>query len=200
MVTRYAVHDLLRIESGIASNWTEAPAWVRPSLERAPWVVVRRERVLIGIAVGVRGADRSERFATIVDASAVCEKLTPGDLVARVRDVGRLDRAFHDVRRAASDCDLTLGPVGAFAFELASGKTSTTQRSDLDLLVSGDGVSRASLRDFLTACDGISKTFAVTPDVEVAFGNRAVALRELLSAEWVVAKTPWGPRIIACPV
>ena len=59
----------------------DAPPWVRRGLGAAPWVVVRRAAAPTGqVAVGVRGANRSERYGTEVDLDDVREVVAPEDL------------------------------------------------------------------------------------------------------------------------
>ena len=59
------------------------PSWSHEALSRAPWVVVRRapfENELI--PVGVRGKNRSERFAAFAHAAAVVQCVSPEDLAS----------------------------------------------------------------------------------------------------------------------
>jgi phosphoribosyl-dephospho-CoA transferase len=137
-----SVHTLLRISSA-ADLATSAPAWAVTSLARAPWVVVRRapaERA--GIAVGVRGAARAERFASTLAPGKVRERVTPCALVARrawsARACARPALAVLDEVAAVMERFAfagAWGPVGSVGFELASGCPTTHAASDLDLML-----------------------------------------------------------------
>ncbi|WP_269750733.1 phosphoribosyl-dephospho-CoA transferase MdcG domain-containing protein [Candidatus Burkholderia verschuerenii] len=60
-------HDLARLADD-TTPFADAPSWVADALTRAPFVVARRApRIGHSIAVGIRGATRSERFGTWLD-------------------------------------------------------------------------------------------------------------------------------------
>ena len=189
-----APHDLLRIDPGRAHDW-DVPPWVRPALERAPWVVVRRMQSARGLAVGVRGSQRCERYAASIGADDVLEHLTPYQLVARIPVAGgTLDRAAASIVHAARRSGIAWGPAGAYGFELASGLRVTHARSDLDGIIAG--TSRERLHDFAAACADISAATGVRLDFEVQIEDCGVALDELLGATGrVLAKTSAGAEL-----
>ena len=193
------VHDLIRIDAGIAAHW-DAPAWVAAALEHAPWVVVRRACAAEGIPIGVRGARRAQRFAARIEPGDVRKRIVPGDLVARSgADAGRLAHAARAVDAAARSLRIRWGPAGAYGFELASGTCATHGASDLDIVIDGDS-PRAALAEFAARCAQIERTTHVRIDAEVLFESAGIALRELVSgAPAVLAKTPAGPLLVASP-
>jgi phosphoribosyl-dephospho-CoA transferase len=75
-------HDLLRIDGLDALvSQTVCPLWVHTALERAPYVVVRRQRTAAEmVAVGVRGQTRSERYAAFLPTHAIRQLITPEQL------------------------------------------------------------------------------------------------------------------------
>jgi phosphoribosyl-dephospho-CoA transferase len=73
-------HDLLLLDDGIC--FPGAPAWVAEAMARAPVVVVRRAEVADGVAIGIRGSDRTQRYGAIVSAGAVLAALAPEHLLA----------------------------------------------------------------------------------------------------------------------
>src|SRR6202522_1307036 len=89
------VHDLLEIESGsLATGSIAQPPWVRRMLIDCPWVVVRRALAPAGyIAVGVRGASRSERWGGYCAARHVTPIARPADLLALRRGAAHVHRA-----------------------------------------------------------------------------------------------------------
>jgi phosphoribosyl-dephospho-CoA transferase len=197
-VQTYRVHDLVRIDPNLAARWAGAPQWVASALQRAPWAVVRRAAPQHAIPIGVRGLDRTQRFAAEILMSDVREVRSPEDLVAGRGENLRLDRVFSACLEAAQRRGLRIAPIGAFGFERASGFPATRAGSDLDLLLRAGGAEIDLLRSFDAACAAIAQESGVPIDVEVAFGNDGVALSELVRGGDVVAKTPHGPRIVAC--
>ena len=133
------VHDLLQIDlASLSSGCAAEPSWVRPAMLDCPWVVVRRSQAVSGlIAVGVRGDQRSERWAASCERSLVREIVRPEDLVRTSNDMGRTPalRALQEMSERWADLALPWGPVGSVGFELASGRKITTEASDLDLVI-----------------------------------------------------------------
>ena len=134
-------HDLLRLAPE-APDFPDAPAWVAASLKRAPFVVVRRAvSVSVDglIAVGIRGAVRSERFGSWLDPRHVEQVLEPETLLPLKPLITRATLpAFALLQAIAPLCDLSghvWGPTGSAGFELASGSPTVTQTSDLDLVM-----------------------------------------------------------------
>jgi phosphoribosyl-dephospho-CoA transferase len=199
LVNEYRVHELLRVEPEIASAWAGAPDWVSSALRRAPWVVVRRQHVAGAVAVGVRGTNRAERFAAVIEESEVREIARPGELISRIGTLGRLQSAFHEIARIGRKLGFEVHPIGSFGFELASAMSSTNANSDLDVLVKADGADRSALHALSDASGAIRESSGVRIDIEVTVGDYALALGELDSAEAVIVKSPFGPKLIACP-
>jgi phosphoribosyl-dephospho-CoA transferase len=190
-------HDLLRIASA-AQLCREGPAWLRPALRQAPWVVVRRDRCAPGyVPVGVRGRSRAQRHATVIEAGTVSEVLSPPDLVDRV------DRLLPDLpltdalRQAAAllaPTGLRWGPGGSVGFTLATGVSAVTASSDLDLVLTVDDVPT------LTMLVDLREAFRELParvDCQLDLPIGGVALDELLdTADRVLVRTADGPSLM----
>ncbi len=207
MVGAPGVHDLVRVDPSIAARWCDAPPWVAASLERAPWLVVRRERLSVAhvdaIAAGVRGATRSQRFAVTVAADAVRERVTPWQLAVAAAADGatRLHRAFARVAHEASAVRIAIAPTGSFAFELASGVHVTHPASDLDVLAIATDVPRERVRALASAIARVTAETGVRIDAELAYPAGGVALGEALDGKSrVLFKTAAGPQLLPCPV
>ncbi|AKT43890.1 malonate decarboxylase holo-ACP synthase [Chondromyces crocatus] len=137
-------HDLLHLtDPSHLVALGDIPTWVSPALTRAPWVVVRRAQPLDGLlAVGVRGATRSERFAAFIAPDHIDRVVSPEDLAHAHRadsPHGSRDlpafRALACVALLLAPTGIPWGPAGSVGFELASGWPAVTPGSDLDLLL-----------------------------------------------------------------
>ena len=136
------VHDLLEIESGsLATGSIAQPPWVRKMLIDCPWVVVRRGEAPAGyIAVGVRGASRSERWGAYCAERHVKRIARPADLLTLCRAAAHVHRApalmaLREVVKKWRCVPFLWGPTGSVGFELATGRPVTTEASDLDLAI-----------------------------------------------------------------
>jgi phosphoribosyl-dephospho-CoA transferase len=136
---RAEVHDLLQIDhASLNSECAAEPSWVRQTMLDCPWVVVRRSQAASDfVAVGVRGENRSERWATSCEKAMVREIVRPEELRRTSSDVGRSPalRSLQEMSERWADLTLPWGPGGSVGFELASGRKVTTEASDLDLVI-----------------------------------------------------------------
>ncbi len=138
-------HDLLEIDANqlIAAQAT-GPKWVEESLRRSPFVVVRHGRVTDQeIPVGVRGAERNQRWATFCHPKFVKSILTPPQLLRRAVPTSRVNaipalRALNVFKDRWRDLERPWGPGGSVGFELATGNLVATPRSDLDIVIYAD--------------------------------------------------------------
>lgn len=195
------VHALLRVDPSVVRGWPGAPTWVPEALLRAPWVVVRRERIANDIPIGVRGDERTQRFAGCIAARDVLETIEPEGLDVRFAHNQKLVAVFASAREAAREDALHVAPIGSFGFELASGVRVTHAASDLDILVKDEGATRAALLRFAAALGRISAATGVRIDAEYSNAEGAAALDEVLARPALVLfKTPLGPKLLPCPL
>lgn len=156
------IHDLLEIDAErFLEAHSSAPGWVAESLRRVPFVVVRRgpSPAGEGIAIGVRGAQRNERWAGACRPELVRRILTPPMLLSRLvtaspsapatcpdavtRPAASATRAdaIPAVRTLAllldrwKDLNSPWGPGGSVGFELATGRHAASPQSDLDVVI-----------------------------------------------------------------
>ncbi|SAK39234.1 malonate decarboxylase holo-ACP synthase [Caballeronia ptereochthonis] len=198
-------HDLLRLSSD-APPLADAPAWVAASLARAPFVVARRApRIADAIAVGVRGAARSERFGAWIEPRWIDAVFSPEDLRMREPDPARAGLpAFVLMREVASIIgayDLAWGPAGSAGFELASAMPTITQASDLDIVVRPPAplprVDATSLFDALSQAAQKSETRI---DAQIETPDAAFSLAEFARANLrVMLRHADGPRLVTDP-
>ncbi|BBY62113.1 malonate decarboxylase holo-ACP synthase [Mycolicibacterium helvum] len=194
-------HDLLRLSTAVPA--TGAPEWIAETLRAAPWVVVRRGIAPNGlIPVGVRGINRSERYATEVYPGVICEMVAPEDLAhVAVSDELPALSTLKNVRCLLADADLPWGPTGSVGFALATGLATATPDSDLDLLVRApQGVTEAL--PALVQLHDQFRSLAARVDCQVETPSGAVALAELVGRQPdIMVRTARGPclmpRIVA---
>jgi phosphoribosyl-dephospho-CoA transferase len=188
-------HDLLLIADPLAVLTGDEPAWVRPAVTAVPWVVVRRAAAPEGHApVGVRGSARSERHALNLPLDMIADVVRPEDLRPRPGTA----RTAAIVALRTADPVLTSfghpwGPTGSAGFELASGAPTTTQASDLDLIIR---VPAVPTRDCAAALLDRLSALPTRVDCQLETSHGAVALAELaMTTEQVVFRTPNGPQL-----
>lgn len=190
-------HDLLRIPSE-AQLCRKGPAWLSHALREAPWVVVRRARCAPGyVPVGVRGASRSHRHATVIEVGTVTEVLSPPELVDRVDRLPELavSSALHQAAALLTPTGLRWGPAGSVGFTLATGVSAVTASSDLDLVLTVDEVPPlAMLADLREAF----RELPARVDCQLDLPIGGVALDDLLdTAEKVLVRTADGPSLMS---
>ena len=195
------VHDLVRVDPNIGSRWPHAETWIAPSLQRAPWVVVRREQTADAITIGIRGVRRAERFAASLGAGDAREVVAPSALWGRPVRNARLGHVYESLLAFCAPSELSLAPLGSFAFELASDVSTTHSGSDLDVLLDATGVPRDVLAGVYAEVEHLVLAHGVRIDVELAYAYGAAALHEILAQrDRVLFKTPSGPTLLPCPV
>lgn len=202
-------HDLVELAApdDLVSE-TAIPGWVRASLARTPFVVVRRAYPLRALVpVGVRGRTRGERFAAWLPAASAVRRVSPEALVSRrARGPGRAPAlaALDDVERLMAGQGLRWGPVGSVGFELATGLPCVTERSDLDLILRAPAplavADARRLRAALAALPVRADAQLETPAGGVALAEYAddpprVVLRTLAGPRRVTS--PWGEPAVA---
>jgi phosphoribosyl-dephospho-CoA transferase len=206
VVTGLQVHDLARVDPCVANTWSDAPLWVAESLQRAPWVVVRRERAELTIPVGIRGRERSLRFAASVAPADILETVSPTELGEAIASIerqpnARLAAAFCALADFAATQQLRVAPIGSYGFELASGVRVTHDASDLDVLVASARVSRRTLEALSSYIEVLTLQTGVRIDAELSFPMGSAMIDEILGGRCMVLfKTASGPRLLECPV
>lgn len=195
-------HDLLEIASQeVLVSDAPWPGWLSASLERAPFVVVRRAGPRGSLVpVGVRGSSRGERFAAWLPAARAVRRVRPEDLAARRGWLGHEApqlSALAVVEALMAASGLRWGPVGSVGFELGTGVACVTPGSDVDLIVRAPApLAREDARRLQAALAALP----VRIDVQLETPEGGVALAEYAAGgPRVVLRTPDGPRWAATP-
>lgn len=177
----------------------DAPDWARQVLAAGQPVVMRRALVAADqVAVGVRGASRDQRFATVMRASRVLRCVHPEQLITQpfvvelpaFRALAVLTPVFEDLERP-------WGITGSVGFQLATGIAVVSAGSDLDLLLrTPSELPRHEARELQQLLD--DSPCRVDLQLETPAG--AVALREWAGGSArVLLKCATGARLVDNP-
>ena len=175
------------------------PAWVFRELQGTCWVVVRRGVLAPDrIPVGVRGPERSERWAAFCPPNAIQRIVAPTDLLKRFKTPrdSHASPGCRCLRLLAVDWQWFThscwGPGGSVGFELATGKRTTTPRSDLDIVVyANEHLSRSDAQRLLVS----TRDLEVAVDIRVETPVCGFSLVEYArpTAKSILLRTPAGP-------
>jgi phosphoribosyl-dephospho-CoA transferase len=196
-------HDLLWISDAADLTFAGAlPAWASAAwLMRAP-VVVRRERAMNRVAVGLRGHIRSQRCAAYLAHTGILRRLQP-EMLVRENDDMQAWAAFPVVAalRACTalldDSDLRWGPTGSLGFSLASGINMLRAESDLDILVRAhQPLNMTQIRHLRAAL----ASDLCRIDIQIDTGQGGFAFAEYLQGNpRLMLKTDVGPVLVSDP-
>lgn len=195
-------HDLVRLSPGHgAAIAADAPSWVRASLARAPWAVVRNCHAADGkLPVGIRGTTRDQRWAASAERSAIVAILPPESIRHEASWAVFPDLAAVRALRAITaslDRDWTRwGPTGGVGFSLATGWVTVTQASDLDLLL------RCPVRPARASLNALASLFArqeARVDCQVETPAGIAHLDDLCQDGPSLVRTPAGPKLSTDP-
>ena len=149
------------------------------------------------IPVGVRGKNRSERFAAFAHAAAVVQCVSPEDLAScqawrEAREEIPALHALPKIHLALQALGLSWGPVGSVGFELATAFPAANCSSDLDLIIRLSGALVPRLAEKVVEAIEDAGT-RVDVLLETAAG--AIALAEYVRSGPNL-RTVNGPRLI----
>jgi phosphoribosyl-dephospho-CoA transferase len=195
-------HDLILFTTdfyqGVLPEWADR-------VNGRTWSVVRRERAPGEglIAAGVRGRQRAQRRAIVVNSRDIIRTVTPEALAeAAFTDPAnhRIARALEILSAAASSRfgGRAWGPTGSVGYQLATGTAVVHAASDLDIIIRADQYlscrEAQSILDFLTR-------LPCRVDCLLETADGAVALAEWARSKGneVLLRTPVGPQLTRNP-
>jgi phosphoribosyl-dephospho-CoA transferase len=198
------VHDLLLVKSTTIEEACMAEqSWVRPALEKYPWVVARRAVSTDDrIAVGVRGQERQQRWGGFMRRDQIVKTVAPWHLRFGLANTVRLglpamqSLCFLEIELASLSNDW--GPGGSVGYELASRAPVVTPESDLDLVIRApDRFDRELARHLL-------RKTALAPakvDVRIETSWCGFSLEEYArsTSEKLLVRTSTGARLTTDP-
>jgi phosphoribosyl-dephospho-CoA transferase len=196
-------HYLLKIDTAAiscdgSSFDVSVPASVRRELEETNFVVVRRGVVTENwVPIGIRGPQRSQRWAAWYPRYAIQEIVKPMDLLTQVDTVNDQDispprRALRSLMKAWQWLTYPWGPAGSLGFEVATRKQTTTMQSDLDVVIYADEpLSRRDAQRLLTSADDLE----VRLDIRIETPTCGFSLTEYATSpnKTVLLRTVAGP-------
>jgi phosphoribosyl-dephospho-CoA transferase len=206
-------HDILQLKRGaVLEGLPQAPEWVEPSLTAVPFVTVRRAPLSSSaIPVGVRGLERSQRWASFADPSFVEKIIRPRDLL-RCRALAQTGDAasaaalsqLRIVMQRWREVAYPWGPSGSVGFELATGFKCVGPSSDLDLvLYAGDPIDRGramSLQGSLSGGPARVDALVETPFCAFSLAEYANARSDRILLRTVdgprLGLNPWSPELL----
>jgi phosphoribosyl-dephospho-CoA transferase len=205
------IHDLMEIDAErFLQEQGAVPEWVTQSLRATPFVVVRRGGISCerGIAMGVRGARRNERWAGVCHPSVVRMVLTPQALLSRMMAAAGVAprtaaipalRALPLIAERWKTLDSVWGPGGSVGFELATGRHVASPQSDLDVVIyAAKPMTTAEARALIDSAQGLPAAVDIRVEAPncgfslAEYANRAPApilLRGVSGA--VLGTDPW---------
>lgn len=202
--TAYRPHDLLRLRALPPAG--NPPPWLAGAFAQAPFAVVRRGQAPPGfVAVGFRGASRSERHGAFVAMDAIVSVHSPEAIAHRCIDPQRETLSAFAALRRMVECggfdSLVWGPTGSVGFELATGQPTVKETSDLDLLVrTPSSLSRAQARGWRARLEGIEREIGLRIDAQLETPAGGVALNEWIEdTPRVMVRGASGPSLVADP-
>lgn len=183
----------------------DAPHWVAEALSLGQPVVVRCALTAADqIAVGVRGQQREQRYATLIKRSDIQRQVQPEQLI-HVESKGGRDwpalRVLRQVRPLMEDLGLVWGVSGSAGFELATGFAALHSGSDLDLILrTPRSFSRGQAFRLAASLAVLTEISGCRIDLQLQTPCGGVALREWAGpARQVLLKTSEGARLISDP-
>jgi phosphoribosyl-dephospho-CoA transferase len=203
------VHDLLEIDAArFLREQASVPEWVVQSLREAPFVVVRRGLASSegGIAIGVRGTRRNERWAGECDSSVVRVVVTPqallgriGPAMARAAEIPAL-RSLPLLTERWGELRFAWGPGGSVGFEIATGRHVASPQSDLDVVIYADtSITPVAARGLCDGAEGLPAAVDIRVETPICgfslteYAKRAPAPLLLRLAPGAVLGTdPWA--------
>lgn len=197
-------HDLVRFDA-VSLKGQDLPDWGVRAMESVPVAVIRRAQIKDGLfPIGIRGIERHQRWGCWLTPHAVEMLWSPEELISKIEGLpsDRLQmipafQALIELVKRFEGSNWIWGPTGSVGFELATGLTTATLSSDLDLIIRCDrpvsrnaaAPLRAKIHDLGVRCDIL---------LETPVG--AIALQEFINAMGPIAvRTVTGPVLMNNP-
>lgn len=156
---------------------SQVPNWVRDVLQRGDPVVVRRAATRRGIIpVGIRGEERYQRYKLEMPIKIISKIMTPEQLRnVDLKCFPHLAKELQRVHQIMQKFPYVWGYTGSVGFELATGHSTVTEQSDIDLLIrTPKYLNKVDAKNLL---DLLEQT-ALPLDIQLQTPHGGVALKE----------------------
>ena len=137
-------HDLLKIKDiDEFLKDLQQNNWINEAIRRAPFVVVRRSILTSSlIPVGIRGFERSQRFAASLSYNNISDKISPEQISKsklwetneHIKNT-KIYNVLQSIDYILEQEGLSWGPTGSTGFELVSDMSTVNKNSDLDIII-----------------------------------------------------------------
>lgn len=201
---RLAPHTLVSLQSpDVLLTSGPLPDWVTAMLAATPVVIVRRGPQTTTIPVGIRGYQKSQRFAAAIMPTDWQAPVTPAMALNRLPELTAARRqlpAFQKLARVQSLLSAyDWGVGGSLQFELATGLPMVNPNSDLDIIMQRPApMSPAQALQLIERLKVIAGAHA---DIQVVHGQLGFSLEEYANqrASQIMMKTAHGPILVTDP-
>ena len=115
----------------------DCPDWVDDAIQRGDPVVVRRAAAASGkLPVGIRGTQRHQRYAAEIAVHRIKHFVKPEQLChVNLEKFPHLSEPVQKLQMCMQAFSWEWGYTGSMGFELATGHSTVTAQSDIDVLI-----------------------------------------------------------------
>lgn len=179
--------------------------WAVTSLRHTPYVVVRRAPASVDgyIPVGIRGTERNQREAAVLDLQGVRRIISPYEIsqhqLWRSVPVHRQQLPVIQTLDQINEWVTAYrwGVTGSAGFELITGFPSIKVTSDLDLVIDDEAFTVTAAQHLIDKLDKLK----IKIDIQLETKDGAYVLREVMErrARTVILRTLTGPQLVNNP-
>lgn len=199
-------HDLIEVTDLSCLSIEDDKEWTAASLQRTPFVVVRRAEILQNgfIPVGIRGPQRNQRAAALLSPQGTGRIISPYE-ISRQRlwttlSPERQNLPVLQILNTVAELmsGWLWGPTGSTGFEIITGYPAMKDTSDLDLVIDCPGpFDYNQAKNLVHELDQLG----VRIDIQLETPDGAYILREITGGrtETVMLRTVKGPKLVKNP-
>jgi phosphoribosyl-dephospho-CoA transferase len=196
-------HYLLKIDTAAISfadtrSDQSIPLSVLRELDEIHLVVVRRAPMTRDLVpIGIRGPERFQRWGAWCSTVGIRRIIKPADLLTQFVTIDDSQarpvlRALRSLMTSWQWFKCPWGPGGSLGFELASGKSTTTSSSDLDIVIyANQQFSRTVAQRLIAATNDLEVAVDIRTETPVCGFSLAEYARS--DAQKILLRTSAGP-------
>lgn len=201
---RIAPHTLLKLKTVTDLIFTgDLPEWVTDMLAQAPYVIVRRGQQDTQIPIGIRGYQKSQRFAAWLPLGAWQQAITPQAALKYLPQLAATRQtlaAFQTLRQITPLlADYQWGVGGSLQYELVTGLPMARAASDVDVIMTlpPKKMTPAMAKQLVTTLKQMSQHV----DIQVVADEYGFSLEEygMQRSTEILVKSNQGPQLVHDP-